>query len=189
MKRARLTAAVTALVLYAALAAALAVTTPWRPLPGPVPGGPTEADAARDFTQAQIARSAALDAAITPAHYAGLLTGLAVLLLLGFTPLGARLVAGAVRPVRRWPLQVLLAALTITAVLWLCGLPFDLWRESVLHRYGLSTQSRPAWLIDQAKSFALTYTIDLIVLLLLYALIRRFPRYWWTGAAAGGFLL
>ncbi|MEU4825894.1 M48 family metallopeptidase [Actinomadura sp. NPDC023710] len=245
-RRPRIAAAVTAAVLFAGVAAVLARTTPWNPLPGHVPGGRVTPDPALDFTPAEIARSRAFDSAVNPPAYTGLLVGLALILVLGFTPLGARFIGWATakprrRPIlsteddpphppnrlrrrpspprgddpphpperlrrrpslprgddpphpperlRRWPLRIILAVLAVTTLLRVAGLPFDIWSESVLRRYGLSTQSWPAWLVDQAKSLAVTWVIYTIALLLLYALTRRFPRYWWTGAAVGGFVL
>ncbi|NDU72236.1 M48 family metalloprotease [Actinomadura sp. DSM 109109] len=197
-RRPRVAAAVTAAVLFAGVAAVLATTTPWNPLPGHVPGGHVKPDPALDFTPAEIARSRAFDSAVTPPAYAGLLTGLALVLLLGLTPLGARVIGRLTartrrRPSRpgrpRWGWRVIVAIMGLTTLFRIAGLPFDIWGESVLRRYGLSTQSWPAWLVDQAKSLAVTWVIYTIALLLLYALVRRFPRYWWTGAAAGGFAL
>ncbi|MFB4307905.1 M48 family metallopeptidase [Actinomadura sp. GTD37] len=188
-RRPRVAAGTAAAVLFVAVGAVLALTTPWNPLPGRVPGGHAAADPALDFSPAEIARSRAFDSAVNPPAYAGLLAGLAVVLVLGLTPLGARLIGRVTARVRRRPLRVVLAVLALTTVLRLAGLPFDVWSESVLRRYGLSTQSWPAWLVDQLKSLGVTWVVYTIALLLLYALVRRFPRYWWTGAAAGGFVL
>ncbi|MCP9971552.1 hypothetical protein LUX57_45940 [Actinomadura madurae] len=91
----RIAAAVTGGVLFAAVAAVLALTTPWNPLPGHVPGGHAKADPALDFTTAEIARSQAFDSALAPPAYAGLVTGLALILVLGLTPLGARFIGWA----------------------------------------------------------------------------------------------
>ncbi|WP_262401906.1 M48 family metallopeptidase [Actinomadura sp. CNU-125] len=82
-----------------------------------------------------------------------------------------------------------MATVAVTTLLWVVGLPFDVWGETVLRDYGLSTQSWSAWFVDELKSLGLTWVVYGIVLLLLYALVRRFPRYWWTGAAAGAFTL
>ncbi|MEO3823446.1 M48 family metallopeptidase [Actinomadura sp. B10D3] len=188
-RRPRIAAAVAGGVLFAAVAAVLALTTPWNPLPGEVPGGHVGADPALDFTSAEIARSKAFDSAVNPPAYAGLVTGLAVILVLGLTPLGARFIGWATSRTGRRPMRIIIAAAAVATLLRVAGLPFDVWRESVLRRYGLSTQSWLAWLADQLKSLGLTWIIYTVALLLLYALIRRFPRYWWTGAAAGGFLL
>ncbi|WP_242614402.1 M48 family metallopeptidase [Actinomadura roseirufa] len=189
MRRARAAAGVTAAALFAAVGGVLALTTPWNPLPGRVPGGHVKADPALDFSPAEIARSRAFDSALNPPAYGGLVVGLALLLVLGFTPLGARFIGWASARTRRWPLRVMVAAVALTTLLRAAGLPFAIWRESVLRRYDLSTQGWSAWLVDQLKSLAVTWVIYTVALLLLYAVVRRFPRYWWAGAAAGGFVL
>jgi STE24 endopeptidase len=189
MRRPRIAAAVAAAVLFAALGAVIAVTTPWNPLPGPVHGGHAEPDPALDFSPAEISRSHAFDSAINPPAYAGLVAGLALILALGLTPLGARFLGWVTARTRHWALRVVVGAMALTALLRVAGLPFRIWRESILRRYGLSTQSWPEWLVDQLKSLGVTWVIYAVALLLLYAVVRRFPRYWWTGAAAGGFVL
>ncbi|WP_243774081.1 M48 family metallopeptidase [Actinomadura barringtoniae] len=189
MRRPRVAAAIAAALLFAAVGVVLALTTPWDPLPGSVPGGEVKPDPKLDFTHAEIARSQAFDSAINPPAYLGLIIGLVAVLVLGLTPLGSRLIGWSTARVRRWPLRVVGAALVLTTVLRLVGLPFDIWSESILRRYGLSTQNWGEWLIDQAKSLAVTWVIWSVALLLLYALMRRFPRYWWTGAAVTGFAL
>ncbi|TDD66883.1 M48 family peptidase [Actinomadura rubrisoli] len=189
MRVPRLAAAVTAAVLFVTVGIVLAVTTPWNPLPGHVPGGHVEPDPGLDYSPSEIARSRAFDSAVNPPAYAGLVVGVLLVLALGFTPLGSRFIGWATARVRRWPLRVAVAAVALTTLLRLAGLPFDIWNESVLRRYGISTQAWPEWLVDQLKSLAVTWVIYTIALLLLYGVVRRFPRYWWAGAAAGGFVL
>ncbi|WP_246006966.1 M48 family metallopeptidase [Actinomadura pelletieri] len=189
MRRPRTAAAVAAGALFAAVAAVLALTTPWNPLPGHVPGGRVRPDPALDFSPAEIARSRAFDSAINPPAYSGLVVGLALVLVLGLTPLGARFIGRVTSRTGHRLLRVVVASAALAVLLRVAGLPFDAWRESVLRRYGLSTQTWPAWLLDQVKSLGVTWIISTIALLLLYWVARRFPRYWWTGAAAGGFLL
>lgn len=171
----------------------VALTTPWRPLPGQVtghpPAGAVAADPLRDFTTAQLIRSASFSHDLRAPAYLGLAAGLIGVLTLGLTPLGARLLGALTRPVRRWPLRVIVASLFLTATLTLVTLPFDAWSETVLRRYGLSTQDWPAWTLDQLRSSAVTAITWIVVLLLLHLLVRRFPRHWWAPAAAGGFLL
>ncbi|MEW2359701.1 M48 family metallopeptidase [Spirillospora sp. NPDC029432] len=188
-RRSRTAAAIAAAVLFAAVGAVLALTTPWNPLEGDVPGGSAPVDPARDFGASEIARSRAFDAALAPRAYTSLVVGLAVVLVLGLTPLGARFVSWATARVRRRTLRVAAAAVALTTVVHLAGLPFGVWGEAILRDYGLSTQTWPEWLLDEAKSLVLTWVIWTIALVLLYWLLRRFPRYWWTGAAAGGFAL
>jgi STE24 endopeptidase len=188
-RRSRQAAALASVVLFAAVVAVIVVTTPWQPLPGHVPGGAVAVDPARDFSPAEIARSRAFDTALTPRAYSGLVVSLAVVLVLGLTPLGSRLIARCTSRLRRRPLRIVAAVVVLTTLLHLASLPFGIWGEVVLRRYGLSTQSWPEWLLDDAKSLGFTWLIYTIALLLLYWALRRFPRYWWTGAAAGAFVL
>ncbi|TGE21281.1 M48 family peptidase [Hymenobacter aquaticus] len=60
----------------------------------------------------------------------------------------------------------------------------DYFRE---HQYGLSNQSFGAWLTDDLKNLAISMVVGSLVLLALYAAIRRTGRSWWawaTGLAA-----
>jgi STE24 endopeptidase len=183
MSRNRRAAAVACCGLALALVATVALTTPWHPLPGP--GLP--ADPARDFTPAQLARERAFAAALRPPGYLGLAASLLAVLILGLSPLGARLLGYVVRPARRWPLGVAAAAIVVTAVPRVAALPFDAWTETVLRRYGLSTQHWAGWTVDRLKSFGVAAVAWTVGLLLLHLLARRLPRYWWAPAAAGGF--
>ncbi|SEF45569.1 STE24 endopeptidase [Thermomonospora echinospora] len=187
--RARTAALVTAAGLFVAVGVVLLTTTPWDPLPGAVPGGAVPPDPARDFSPAELARSAAFDAAINPPAYAGLAAGLAVALALGLTPLGARFIGWCTARVPRRTPRLVVAVIAMTTLLWAAGLPFGVWRENALRRYGLSVQTWPGWAVDELKSLGLSWAVWTVAVLLLFALARRFPRYWWTGAAAGGFAL
>jgi STE24 endopeptidase len=181
----RRAAAVTAVVLFVLLVVVIVVTTPWHPLPG----ARSAPDPALDFTPGQIARSRAFNAALNPPAYTGLVAGLLAVLVLGLTPLGARLLGPVTRPLRFWPLRLAGAAVVLAVLTRLVGLPFDMWSETVLRRYGLSTEHWGAWFSDQATSLGVTLVIWIVVLLGLHLLVRRFPRRWWAGAAAGGFVL
>lgn len=181
----RRAAAVTAVVLLVLLGVVILATTPWHLLPGPR----SAADPALDFSAAQRTRADRFNAALDPPAYAGLVAGLVAVLLLGLTPLGARLLGVVTRPLRRWPLRIAGAAVVLAVLTRLVALPFGVWSEVVLHRYGLSTEPWPRWFADQATSLGVTLVIWLVVLLGLHLLVRRFPRHWWAGAAAGGFVL
>ena len=193
MRDGRRAAALTLAGLGLTLLVTLAVSTPWRPLPGRIPGHPpagaVASEPARDFTAAQLARSASFSADLRAPALLGLAAGLLAVLALGLSPLGVRLLGAVVRPVRRWPVQVVVAALTLTAVLQVVALPFGVWSETVLRRYGLSTQDWPEWAGDRLRSSAVAAITWIVALILLHLLVRRFPRHWWAPAAAGGFLL
>lgn len=182
----RLPAVVALLVLGAALVVSLGVTTPWSALRA-VPGGPVPVDPARDFTVAEMAREDAFHAAVRPPAYLSLGVALALALVLGLSPLGARLVATAARPLGGgWAWQVLVGGLALVLAGRLARLPFDAWAETVLRRYGLSTQTWASWAGDVAKAFGLTTGLLLGVLLVVVALARALPATWWLPAAGLG---
>lgn len=182
-------AAVAAVVLGAGVVAVAAWMTPWRPLgSGAVPGGATLPAPAADFTAAQLTRSAALDGALRWPAYLGLAAGILVVCALGFTTAGARLLGAVTSVAPGRVLRLTLVAGVLSLVTWLAGLPFDIWRHSVARAYGLSNQTWPAWAGDAAISFGVAAVVWAIVLFGLHALMRRFPKRWWAGAAAAGFL-
>jgi STE24 endopeptidase len=55
------------------------------------------------------------------------------------------------------------------------------------HRYGLSTQTRRAWLVDEVKSAFLGLAVGLVVVEVVYELLRGLPDLWWL--VSGLFLL
>ena len=61
----------------------------------------------------------------------------------------------------------------------LLGLPFDIYGQRTQLAYGLSVQHWGSWFGDQAKSFALAYIFGGLGVMLLFFLIRKFPRRWW----------
>jgi len=175
------------LALLAALAVALAVVVPWTTLPGshPVP------DPRRDFTAAQIAREVAFHDQLRPPAYASLGLGVLVAVLLGLTPVGARLLRAVARPLGGgWVWQVLLGTPALLLLGRLVTLPLDLRVETVLRRFGLSTQAWRGWAADQAKAAAIAALLTTIVVLLLVGLARLAPRTWWIwGAGATAVLV
>jgi STE24 endopeptidase len=181
------TALVTALVTsVAVLVILLVVLTPWRPLSVSI-----AADPLRDFTAAEIAREDAFHAAVRPPAYLSLAVSLAVALVLGLTPLGARVVAAVAGPLGGgWAWRVVLGCVALTAIGRLLVLPLDAWREVALRRYGLSTQTWLSWLGDVGKAYGIGLVLTVVVLLGLYALLRWSPQWWWgLGAAAAALLV
>ena len=171
-------------LLLLGFAALMIVATPWHPLPGHVPGGAVRPDATADFTAAQIAHETAFHDAIRPWGLTGLAVGLVVPALLGFTPIGARLVDRLRR--RRWAVQVVAATAGMTSVTTLVVLPIAAREHVILRRYGLSTQGWAGWWGDIGRGYAVGLVTTLVVLLAVMGLARRFPRRWWVGAAGVG---
>jgi Zn-dependent protease with chaperone function len=62
---------------------------------------------------------------------------------------------------------------------FLVSLPLDLYSQHLARSYGLSVQGWASWFGDQAKAFALTWIIGGLLLMLLFWVIRKFPRSWW----------
>jgi STE24 endopeptidase len=78
----------------------------------------------------------------------------------------------------RW-VQGFLFFFLILLLLTLLSLPFDLYQQHIQNAYGLSVQSWLSWVGDQAKSFGLAYFFGGLGVMLLFFLIRKFPRRWW----------
>jgi len=175
---------VTLVLLLAAFAILVATLTPWRYALGHIPGGRVAPDAARDFTPVQIARETAFHDAIRPWGLSWLFLDLAVAMLIGFTPLGRRLV-GRLRE-RRWLVQVLVAAVGFTLVVTLTSLPFSAREHAILRHYGLTLQGWGGWFSDVVRAYLVSLVGTLLVLLVVMALARKFPRRWWIAAAGLG---
>lgn len=80
---------------------------------------------------------------------------------------------------RPW-LGLLACAVVFIAVDTLLSLPWSIyagyWREK---QYGLMNQSLGAWLGDQAIDLALNAVFGSLLLLVIYAVIRKYPKRWW----------
>ena len=176
----RLPALVAFAALGGALVALLALTTPWRPLDG---GADLTPDPARDFTAEQIAKEDAFHDAVRPPAYASLALGLAVAALLGLTPLGAKVVTAAGRG--PWPVKAARGGLALSLIPALATLPLDARAETVLRRYGLSTQTWGSWAADRAKGTLVGGVVLVIVAVGLVGLARAAPRTWWAWGALG----
>jgi len=66
--------------------------------------------------------------------------------------------------------------ITLTAVL---TIPSDMYHHHIGRVYGLSVQGWGSWWGDWAKSVLLGLFLETLLLLLLYAMIRRSPKRWW----------
>jgi STE24 endopeptidase len=173
--------------LALALLVAGALLIPWSRPPAP---RADQLAALRSLPVDQVARGRAFHGALRPAAWSALAAGLVIALLLGLTPLGARLVALAGRPFGdHWIAQAVLGGLAVLLLADLLTLPFAAWRQTVLTRYGLSTQGWGGWAVDLLKSYAVSAVIGALVLLGFYSVIRLAPRWWWAFGAAGAALL
>ncbi|WP_444948357.1 M48 family metalloprotease [Micromonospora ureilytica] len=180
-----------ALVALAGLTVALVVLAalliPWHRPPAP---RADQLAALGDLPAEQVAKGREFRAALRPGGYAALAVGLLIALALGLTPLGSRLVELVGRPFGgHWAAQAVLGGLAVVLVADLVTLPFAAWRQSVLTRYGLSTNGWSGWAVDLLKSYAVSAVIGAVALFGFYAVIRLAPRWWWAFGAAGAAVL
>lgn len=173
--------------LTVALVVLAALLIPWHRPPAP---RADQLAALADLPAEQVAKGREFRAALRPAGYSALAVGLLIALALGLTPLGSRLVELVGRPFGgHWAAQAVLGGLAVMLVADLVTLPFAAWRQSVLTRYGLSTNGWSGWAVDLLKSYAVSAVIGAVALFGFYAVIRLAPRWWWAFGAGGAALL
>ncbi|GHJ45034.1 Ste24 endopeptidase [Catellatospora sp. TT07R-123] len=166
-------------VLGIALVVVAAVLVPWHRPPAP---RADQLDALAQLPADRVARARALRGETRLISYPSMLLGLVVALLLGLTPLGAKIVDLVPGP---WLAKVLVGGLLVLLVSDLVTLPFAAWAHTVSVRYGLSTQSWGPWAVDQLKGYGVGAVIGAIALLGFFSLTRLAPNWWWAWAAAG----
>ncbi|WP_327034589.1 M48 family metalloprotease [Micromonospora ureilytica] len=173
--------------LTVALVVLAALLIPWHRPPAP---RADQLAALGDLPAEQVAKGREFRSALRPGGYAALAVGLLIALALGLTPLGSRLVELVGRPFGgHWAAQAVLGGLAVVLVADLVTLPFAAWRQSVLTRYGLSTNGWSGWAVDLLKSYAVSAVIGAVALFGFYAVIRLAPRWWWAFGAAGAAVL
>ena len=179
----RLWAAITLGVLIVAVLVVAAVRVPWQP---PAAPRADQLAALHSLPADGVDRGRAFHAALRPSTYGAMGLGLLVALALGLTPVGARLVALAGRPFGgHWLAEAVLGGLLVVFTGELLGLPFAAVRQTVLRRYGLSTQGWRGWTVDLLKAYAIGAVLSAIVLIGFYTVTRLSPRWWWIWGAAG----
>jgi STE24 endopeptidase len=107
--------------------------------------------------------------------WASLAVSLVVTLVLGLTPLGARLVA---RLRGWWWVRVLVAVAGLAVIGRLVTLPFAIVGHHRSLAYGLSNEAWGPWTVDLIKGLTLSIVISGLLLLVLIGCARRWPRAW-----------
>ncbi len=169
--------------LVVALVVVTALRVPWSAPPAP---RSDQLAALRDLPADAVTRGKAFHSALRPGSYGALLLGLVIALILGLTPLGARIVELVGRPFGgNWVAQAVLGGFVIVLIGELATLPVAAWRETTLRRYGISTQTWTTWTVDLVKGYAVAAVIGAIALLGFFGLARLAPQWWWAWVAAG----
>jgi STE24 endopeptidase len=171
------------IIVLAALAVAAALLVPWHRPPAP---RPDQLAALSELPADRVAQAKALRSESRLISYPSMVLGLIFALVLGLTPLGAKIVNAVPGP---WLAKVLGGGLLVLLLSELIALPFAAWRHTVMVRYGLSTQDWGAWWVDVLKGYAIGAVFGAVVLLGFFGLIRLVPNWWWAWGAAGAAFL
>jgi len=141
-----------------------------------VPGGHYTHVAANDvFTPAQIRSGAHYSSMQRHLGWAAYAVSLVVLLVLGLTSLGRRLVDRLPGP---WWVRTPLAVAAVLVIGDLATLWFGIREQQHALAYGLSNQAWSGWWSDLGLGFAVNWVGTSIALLVLVGIARRAPRRW-----------
>ena len=141
---------------------------------------------------AKLAQATALGRIRTSIHFGAEFWEVAVLWFLLATGTATRLARWAVsKTSRRWLQTAIFSAILAALVYIVSDLPIQAIGHAFSLRYGISIESWPAWLLDEAKTLGLTVFLETPLLMLALVLMRRSPRrYWlWFAAATAPILL
>jgi STE24 endopeptidase len=109
--------------------------------------------------------------------------GLVVPALFLFTGWSARIRDLALRVSPRWPVTVLIYLVVYSVVTFAIGLPLAYYQEFVVeHQFGLSNQSFGKWLGNSLIQLGVGTVIGYLVVLGIYAALRKSPTRWWLYA-------
>jgi STE24 endopeptidase len=170
---------VTLIVLLAGLAVAAALLVPWHRPPAP---RSDQLAALAELPADKVARARHYRAELRLIAYPSMILGIVAALILGLTPLGAKLVDVVPGP---WWAKAVGGGLLVLFIADLLTLPFAAVGHRISGRYGLSTQSWGAWAVDLLKGYAITAILGAIVLFVFFGVTRLAPNWWWAWAAAG----
>lgn len=103
-----------------------------------------------------------------------------ILLALLHFGLSARIREMAARMSGRPALQAAIYGLAFVAVIFVLSLPWSIYTDFVRERqYGLATQTFGGWFGDALKGLAVSLVVVPLLLMALYAVLRRAGRAWW----------
>lgn len=179
---ARKPALLTLLITGAAFVVVAAVVIPWDWIPG---GELVPAKAADVFTAEEIRRAEEYSTLRRNLGLASYGLSLVVALVLGLTPLGARIIRRLFSR-RVWWVVVPLAVAVLLLLGRMVTLPFSVMIHNLNLDYGLSNQGWGSWSVDVLKSYGVGVVLTSLLLLIVVAAARRSRRWWfaWAGGLA-----
>jgi STE24 endopeptidase len=118
------------------------------------------------------------------------LYGAAISLVLLNLRWSARMRDLAVRITRFQWLQPLLYGLQYIVVVTVLGFPLEYYENYVReHKYGMATQTFGPWMGDEFKSLLVSLVFGSIVMVVLFAIVRKLPKTWWIWGAVATMVL
>ena len=148
------------------------VLVPWHPYPG---GSLQVPDARSYFTPEQLDRATAYSHIARWLGRASLVVSLVVACLLGFSRFGSAVAARLRGP---WWLRTLVLVVLVVVIGRVATLPWGIALQHQQLRYGLSVQSWTSYTGDVVTGTLVTVVASSIALLVLLAVMRRWPRVW-----------
>lgn len=141
--------------------------------------GSTDPSLGATFTDDQIASHGAYRGPAYLSYFLSLGLQVIVLVLLARGPLRR-----VMDRVEAWPggwvTKALVAAVVVSAALWLATLPLDYVRGYAMgHAWGLSTQTFGGWVGDQLRGAAVGLVFAAVAAVAFFGVIRWQPRSWW----------
>ncbi len=122
--------------------------------------------------------------------FAGSIWQIGTLALLALSGLAGRIVSAVEARVKGRLAADAVALAALILVLATLNFPMEILRHARERRYGFVTQSVAGWLRDELIGLVVVTLLGLIVLLPLYAVIRRWPRRWWAiGSVIGALFI
>ena len=109
----------------------------------------------------------------------GTVWGLAELVLILVSGIAGRLQDLAVRLGKNRWVQGFGFVFCFLLLIDLLNLPLGIYGHTVALSYGLSVQGWGSWLGDKAKMFGLEWFFGSLLVMLMFWVIRKSPRYWW----------
>src|SRR5258708_28688781 len=84
----------------------------------------------------------------------------------------------------RW-LQRLIYWVQYVLLTTVLGFPLEFYENYIReHKYGLATQTFCPWMGDEAKALLVSLVAGGIVVMILFAIVRKLPRSWWIWGSA-----
>lgn len=104
----------------------------------------------------------------------------AIALLLLNTRWSAKMRDLAVRITRYKFVQSLIYWVQYLILTTILGFPLEFYENYVReHKYGLATQSFGPWMGDEFKGFLVSFVAGSIIVAIIFAIVRKFPKTWW----------